>query len=1190
MRCNPSVRCTLVLVLAAFLILGVSATTSWAQTFNVPADVSTIQGAIDIANSGSTIIVAPGTYNEQVNLRDRDVTLRSSGGAAVTTINGNGNRPLEINDRNSRLTVVDGFTLTGGQSIIVGAGTNPTVRNCRFSNNQLALFVFEGAAPLLEDCVFDNNVSPGTFGPALSVAGFPRPDPLFVRCVFSNNAITGGDPRGGAVFFDSGRATFEDCSFLNNSAIFGGGAIHMRGDTPFLTLRRCLFQGNSAVEGGAIEDISFNQASMLVEDCTFVENHASGGIGGGAIKVDIGSATAQRVIRGTRFEGNTAVTSANAVEVARAPGAGLLIEDCDFVDNRPSPPNAPCCGQGGAVRIRQDSVVTIRSSQFNGNAARSGGGAVAIFDTATVAMESSDFTDNVGPNDGGAVFVSAGAAQVSVLGCTFSANQALEASAVRAFVNASGSFTVRDSLFSGNAANFATCDFRGGNFVVERCRFVGNTANGSVAVIHTIDAQSLRIDGSLFTNNLSTEGGVVYTRNVVGLATIRNTTIAHNITLNGNQAGIRVDAPLTLELRNTILWGNGNAFNTPPFPQITFGSAATVDAQFCIIQNGFAGSGNTSGDPLFADSANGDFRPLEGSPAIDSGSNAAVPGTLTTDLEGHGRILDGDANAVAVVDRGAFEAVDCNANSVPDFRDVLLGSVSDLNQNGVPDSCDDNFTVNLRTNQTFGSIADAIAAAAAGDDLLATTLQFSTPSTVSFNNKAVNLGSFGGIVQAVGGVLDLTNNARLSAATGATITVRGTMRTANNAAADVMAGSLTVDSGALLLARSGSAMNIQTGMGASFNGALRLDPGSVMTAEGAVSHTGVGTLLSGSTLITPGTFVQTSPSEITGSSASFFSGPMTLGGSVQLSNTIIISPSVTVPTSGRFTAYGEIYGDMTNSGLSTFSGQSRIFGDYVNSTSATTTIRSGTLFLFGSLTNNGTIVGTICTSCLGTPPNLDVGESLILGGAANLSLPFVGSYVRVGDDFDCAINSNARFDLSQASLEMVGSSPDQALEVMSRDIGADSQGLDRTIAGHYPIGVLHVGPGATVRLVDARDNDNIGQTACEAIYTDELRIDAGARLINPTCRIYYNTLVNAGTVDVPANVIAISTPCPGDYNGNGSVDLLDLLAFNGDWSSNLGQSVTPGTNGDYNGNGSVDLLDLLAFNGDWSSNLGQACP
>ncbi len=69
-----------------------------------------------------------------------------------------------------------------------------------------------------------------------------------------------------------------------------------------------------------------------------------------------------------------------------------------------------------------------------------------------------------------------------------------------------------------------------------------------------------------------------------------------------------------------------------------------------------------------------------------------------------------------------------------------------------------------------------------------------------------------------------------------------------------------------------------------------------------------------------------------------------------------------------------------------------------------------------------------------------------------------------------------------------------------------------------------------------------------------------------------------------------AAPCPGDYNNSGSIDLLDLLAFNADWSSNLGQSVAAGTNGDYDNSGNVDLLDLLAFNSDWSSNLGQPCP
>lgn len=74
------------------------------------------------------------------------------------------------------------------------------------------------------------------------------------------------------------------------------------------------------------------------------------------------------------------------------------------------------------------------------------------------------------------------------------------------------------------------------------------------------------------------------------------------------------------------------------------------------------------------------------------------------------------------------------------------------------------------------------------------------------------------------------------------------------------------------------------------------------------------------------------------------------------------------------------------------------------------------------------------------------------------------------------------------------------------------------------------------------------------------------------------------------NVAFTPTPCPGDFDGNGVVDLADLLAFLGPWNSNLGSMVAAGTNGDFDSNGVVDLADLLAFLGPWNTNLGVTCP
>jgi len=51
---------------------------------------ATIQAAIADAAAGDEIQVAPGTYLETINLNKANLTLRSTGGAAVTTIRGGG--------------------------------------------------------------------------------------------------------------------------------------------------------------------------------------------------------------------------------------------------------------------------------------------------------------------------------------------------------------------------------------------------------------------------------------------------------------------------------------------------------------------------------------------------------------------------------------------------------------------------------------------------------------------------------------------------------------------------------------------------------------------------------------------------------------------------------------------------------------------------------------------------------------------------------------------------------------------------------------------------------------------------------------------------------------------------------------------------------------------------------------------
>ena len=70
-----------------FLILTIAIPVSVsAATLYVPDDYSTIQGAVDAASSGDTIIVKDGTYNENVVVSKDNLTIKSENGADFTTV------------------------------------------------------------------------------------------------------------------------------------------------------------------------------------------------------------------------------------------------------------------------------------------------------------------------------------------------------------------------------------------------------------------------------------------------------------------------------------------------------------------------------------------------------------------------------------------------------------------------------------------------------------------------------------------------------------------------------------------------------------------------------------------------------------------------------------------------------------------------------------------------------------------------------------------------------------------------------------------------------------------------------------------------------------------------------------------------------------------------------------------------
>jgi hypothetical protein len=121
--------------LLALSLLLMAAAPGLTATINVPGDYSTIQGAIDAAVDGDTILVGPGTYNEYVRWYYKDLQVIGAG-PDVTTIDCLGQRCMYIYQvpETARL---EGFTFTGGTWAAAGVYAG-------YSALTIAENVFEG--------------------------------------------------------------------------------------------------------------------------------------------------------------------------------------------------------------------------------------------------------------------------------------------------------------------------------------------------------------------------------------------------------------------------------------------------------------------------------------------------------------------------------------------------------------------------------------------------------------------------------------------------------------------------------------------------------------------------------------------------------------------------------------------------------------------------------------------------------------------------------------------------------------------------------------------------------------------------------------------------------------------------------------------------------------------------------------
>lgn len=212
-----------------YYVNGTSGSDSNAGT-SVALAKKTIQAAVSAAASGSTIIVAAGTYQENVYWTDKTLELKTSGVLDVT-INGNQSGSCIKVEGSLSGTVIDGFIVYNGAPTNsrnkYGGGiccsAPATIRNCVFKNNGNTNQHFSGGLQVGADlvtvynCLFYGNTCYACGGAVLCEG-----NGVFDRCTVYGNTCTGYNYIGGIGVASGGSATVKNCIIWGNStAEFG---------------------------------------------------------------------------------------------------------------------------------------------------------------------------------------------------------------------------------------------------------------------------------------------------------------------------------------------------------------------------------------------------------------------------------------------------------------------------------------------------------------------------------------------------------------------------------------------------------------------------------------------------------------------------------------------------------------------------------------------------------------------------------------------------------------------------------------------------------------------------------------------------------------------------------------------------------------------------------------------------------